>query len=332
MAKGTNQKLKLLYLAEILQKETDETHPITIAQMIARLHALDIAAERKSVYDDLAELRKFGYDIISVANGRGGYYLASGKFESAELKLLADAAASSKFITEKKTMELIDKLTTLTSVHNARSIKRQLYVIGRPKNINEKIYYCVDTLHRAIHDRVQIRFLYFHYDARKRKIYTNGGAFRTVSPYAMCWDDENYYLVAYNPVRQKIVHFRVDRMENVELLQDKITPMPPEFNITEYISRQFGMFAGEEKCVSMRFENSLAEVVLDRFGKDVMMVPSGENHFIMTADIHVGPPFYGWIFQFGSHAVILEPSDVREAFLQQLTDLGQVYADSQGVH
>ena len=326
MAKSANQKLRLLYIVDILQKETDETHPMTLSVLTARLRALDIAAERKTLYDDFAVLRMFGYDIIAVNGGRGGYYLASGQFESAELKLLADAVASSRFITEKKTMELIDKLTTLTSVHNARLIKRQLYVIGRAKNVNEKIYYCVDTLHRAIYDGVQIRFHYFHYDAHKRKIYTNDGSFRTVSPYALCWDDENYYLIAYNPARGKIVHFRVDRMENVELLDTACEPIPKAFQMTDYIGKQFGMFAGEEKLITLRFDESLAEVCLDRFGKNVVMVPSDDGTFTMTARINIGPPFYGWIFQFGKRVEILAPSDVRAEYVRQLTELRDTYA------
>jgi len=332
MSKTENQKRKILYIAEILERETDENHPIAMTELLERLAALEIKAERKAVYNDLNELRKFGMDIVSVSGGRGGYYLASRRFEVAELKLLADAAASSKFITAKKTIDLIEKLTTLTSIHNAQTLKRQLYVTGRAKNVNEKIYYCVDTLHRAIHANVQIRFLYFHYNARKRKVYTNDGNFRTVSPYALCWDDENYYLVAYNPVRGKIVHFRVDRMERVELLDEPSMPMPKDFNITEYIGKQFGMFAGEEKLVSLRFDNSLAEVVMDRFGNDVFMVPSDADHFTMTARLNIGPPFYGWLFQFGVRVEILEPEDVRTAYLQKLDELRGHYADSQAVH
>ena len=327
MAKGPNQKLKLLLLAEILQRETDAEHPITMAALLSRLEENGVSAERKAIYDDFAVLRHFGYDIVSADGGRGGYYLASRDFESVELKLLADAVASSKFITEKKTMELIDKLTALTSVHEARTLKRQLYVIGRAKNVNEKIYYCVDTLHRAIHDHVKIRFLYYHYDAHKRKNYTNNGELRTVSPYALCWEDENYYLVAHNPIRDKIVHFRVDRMENVSLTEEPALPIPQDFNITAYIGQQFGMFAGEEKDVVMRFDQSLAEVVLDRFGANVMMIPSQDGTFLVTARLNIGPPFYGWLFQFGSRVEILEPADVRDAYRAQLEKIHGIYGE-----
>lgn len=328
MAKNANQKQKLLYIAAYLTRESDETHPVMMADILAMLAEHGIESERKSVYDDLNALRSFGMDIVAVSGGRGGYYLAGREFEVAELKLLADAVASSKFITEKKTIELIGKLTTLTSSHRGQELKRQLYVIGRAKNVNEKIYYCVDTLHRAIHARVKIRFLYFHYNASKAKVYTNGGELRTVSPYALCWDDENYYLVAYNPVRDKIVHFRVDRMEQVLLTEEKIDPMPEDFLLGDYIGKQFGMFAGEEKEVTMRFDNSLAEVVMDQFGKGVFMIPSGEGHFVMTAPVNIGPPFYGWVFQFGSRAEILGPEDVRMVYRNMLSDMLSRYEES----
>ncbi len=325
MGKRENQRLKLLYIAEILSSESDEKHPITMPKLIEALYARGIEAERKSIYEDLDALRNYGLDIVHASGRYGGYFLASRRFELAELKLLADAAASSKFITEKKTMELINKLTMLTSRDSGKELKRQLYVTGRTKHVNEKIYYMVDTLHRAIDERVRITFLYYHYNSRKEKVYTNDGKLRTVSPYALCWDDENYYLVAYNPDRQRIVHFRVDRMENVSILSVPIEPMPSDFHLATYIGQRFGMFAGEEQDVTLRFDNSLAEIVIDRFGQDVMMIPDGDNSFTSTVSINVGPPFYGWLFQFGSNVEIVSPAEVRQEYLKKLKESAKMY-------
>ncbi len=328
MAKSVNQRGKLLHIADILSRETDENHPMSMATLLGRLNDRGIPAERKSAYRDLEALRGFGMEITAVSGGRGGYYLAERTFEVPELKLLADAAASSKFVTEKKTLELAEKLMTLTSVHHGQDLKRQLYAIGRAKNVNETIYYHVDTLHQAIKEQVKIKFRYFHYTAEKKKTYTNNGELRTVSPYALCWDDENYYLVAYNPVRDKIVHFRVDRMEQVTLTDESMDPIPVDFSIRKYIGQQFGMFAGNERDVTLRFDNSLAEVVLDRFGKDVFMIPSGPDRFELSAKIHVGPPFYGWVFQFGRRAELLSPPDVRQEFKTFMETILEQYKET----
>ncbi len=327
MGSVENRRLRILYLADILNSESDEKHPVTMPELLEALRIRDVKAERKAIYEDIEALRRYGLDIVRACGRYGGYFLSSRRFELAELKLLADAVVSSKFITEKKTMDLINKLTTLTSRDCGKELKRQLYVTGRTKHVNEKIYYFVDTLHRAIDDRVQIEFLYYHFNSQKEKVYTNDKNYRTVSPYALCWDDENYYLVAYNPERKKIVHFRVDRMENVSLLSVPIDPMPPDFNLAEYIGQRFGMFAGEEQEISLRFDNSLAEVVIDRFGQDIMMIPYDGNSFLINVKVNVGPPFYGWLFQFGDRVDILSPKEVRQGYLEQLMKSAKRYTE-----
>ena len=270
MSKSSNQKLKLLYLLKILFEKTDTDHTLTVPEMISELKKYDISAERKSIYDDLESLKTFGIDILCRKTKTYDYYIASRSFELAELKLLADAVASSKFITEKKSRELIKKIGSLTSSHEAQYLKRQVYVAGRVKTINEKIYYNVDKLHQAISTNQQISFKYFEYTVDKKKRYRNDGNKYTASPYALMWDDENYYLISNYEKHEGITHFRVDKMEDIEILDVK-SIQNDDINIGEYAKKVFSMFGGEEAILRVMFDNSLLGVVIDRFGKNTII-------------------------------------------------------------
>ena len=299
MPKSSNQKLKLLYLKKIMQEKTDENHPITVPQIIAELARYDIQAERKSIYDDLEALRVYGLDIECVKSKTTGYYIASREFELPELKLLADAVASSRFITEKKSKELIKKIESLASMHEAKQLQRQVYVMGRVKTMNEKIYYNVDEIHQAIADNRQIAFKYFEYTVDKEKRYRHDGEKYVVSPYALSWDDENYYLIAYYPKYPNLSHFRVDKMESIESLEELRLSMPDtkDFNLAEYSKKVFGMFSGEEEQIRIRFDNSLIGVVLDRFGQDVIISKVDENSFVISICACISPTLLGWLFR-----------------------------------
>lgn len=327
MSKSSNQKLKLLYLKRILLENTDENHTLTVPQIIEELERYGISAERKSIYDDLEALRGFGLDISSVKSKTTGYFLASRDFELPELKLLADAVASSKFITEKKSKELIKKIERLASIHEARQIQRQVCVIGRVKTINEKIYYNVDTIHQAIANNKQITFKYFEYTVDKTLRYRNDGEKYRVSPYALSWDDENYYMISYYEKYLNLSHFRVDKMEHIEILEETRMTLPDkkEFNTAEYAKKVFNMFGGKEERVQLQFDNSLIGVVLDRFGKEVFIRRPDNNSFIVTVDAFVSPPLLGWIFSFGSKIKVLGPESLIETMRKRALDCASVY-------
>ena len=312
MPKSSNQKLKLLYLNQILQEKTDENHTMTVPQIIEELARYGITAERKSIYDDLEALRFFGLDIASVKTKTTGYFLASREFELPELKLLADAVASSKFITEKKSSELIYKIGSLTSSFEAKQLQRQVCVMGRVKTINEKIYYNVDTIHQAIAQNRQISFKYFEYALDKTIRYRNDGDKYVLSPYALSWDDENYYMIAYYEKHDNLSHFRVDKMEHIALLEEKRLPLPDkqEFNTAEYSKKVFNMFGGQEEQLRLQFDNSLIGVVLDRFGKDVTICKADDNSFIVNVDALISPPLLGWLFSFSSKVTVLAPESL----------------------
>lgn len=314
MAKSEGQKLKLLYLKELLETESDENHPITTQQIIEYLASHNITAERKAIYSDIECLQEFGMDIIHKAGRNGGYYLASREFELPELKLLVDAVQSSKFLTSRKSMQLIEKLSHMVSIHEAGSLKRQVVVSGRVKTMNESIYYNVDTIHEAIAQNSKITFRYTRWGPDGQR-HERPGVYEA-SPYTLIWDDENYYLVAYTE-RHGITHYRVDKMVQIKLT-NKPRYISPDFKTLDaaaYGRNVFGMFGGETTSVRMRFSNDLAGVVIDRFGKDTMLIPDSDAHFIFTADICVSPMFLGWIAGFGSMARILTPQSVVEQYV-----------------
>jgi len=320
MPKSSNQKLKILYLMRILLTETDETHMLSVNEIISRLADMGVAAERKTVYDDIEALKSFGLDIVMDKRKSYGYYAASRDFELPELKLLADAVLSSKFITEKKTMLLIKKLEGLVSRHDAGKLRRQVYVQNRVKHMNESIYYSVDTLHEAIAEGRKISFKYYDYNVQMDKVFRRGGERYIVSPAALSWTEENYYLIAFSDDREGISNFRVDRMSSVKRLEEQRCAEAAKFRLADYSKKVFGMFGGEEADVKLRVNNQIVGAVIDRFGKDVIMIPDGGQHFTVTVRVVLSPVFYGWLFQFGELCDVLFPRDLKDELKRRALD------------
>ena len=328
MARSSHQKEKILALRELLLQYSDEEHPLSAARIIGLLAQRGIEAERKSVYADIEALRESGMDIVRSGEGRGsGYFVASRRFELAELKLLVDSVQSSKFITAKKTLALIRKLEGLTSVHEARSLSRQIYVTGRVKTMNESIYYNVDELHRAIAEDRQIRFRYFEYTARKKRQYRREGKFYQVSPFALIWESENYYLLAYDDESGILKHYRVDKMTDICLTEEprQGRRLFAAQDMSSYTRKVFGMFSGQEAQVKLRFGNALAGPVLDRLGTDAMLIPDGPEHFTVRADVVVSRQFYAWVCGFGDGVQILSPQWAAEGYARHIAAIAALY-------
>ena len=323
--KLSHQKLKMMYLAKILMEKTDEEHTITVPEMISELAKLGISAERKSIYDDLEYLQLFGLDICSNKTRTTNYYIASRDFELPELKLLVDSVQASKFITRKKSMELISKIEKLTSHENAKKLQRQVFITNRVKTLNEQIYYNVDKIHDAIAANKQIIFKYFDVDVNKKKVYRKNGDLYTESPVSLTWDDENYYLITYKEKYDNYTHYRVDKMELIELTEDDRILAEKPFDLSAYSKTMFQMFNGEETDVSIKFENELVGVIYDRFGADVPIVKSDEKHFICHVKVAVSPHFLSWIISFGNRAEILSPDTVVEQLYSLLRETSKVY-------
>ena len=328
MPKGTNQKFKLYYLARIMTEKTDDEHMITMPEIKSALEEYGVTADRKSLYDDLEALRVLGIDVIGEKVGRNYYYHVGGKqFEIAELKLLVDAIQSSKFITEKKSNELIKKLTDMASDYEATQLKRQVVVQGRVKTMNESIYYFVDDVHRAISENKQIGFEYMKWTVDK-KLEQHRDTPYIVSPWALSWDNENYYLIAYDEEADCIKHFRVDKMKSIQILNEKRVGRDKfkEFNLAKYSKMSFGMFGGEPVKVKIAFENELVGVFIDRFGRDISINPSKRKGWSETnVDVTLSDQFLGWIFSLGTRVKIVGPEEVVERFSGEIHAMNELY-------
>ena len=328
MPKGTNQKVKLIYIIKYLLENTDENHKVTMPDILKYLEGYDITAERKGIYNDIETIRELGIDVVGEKIGRNFfYYIASRDFEIAELKLLVDAIQSSKFITEKKSQELIKKLEGLVSVHEAKQLQRQVYVAGRAKTINEGIYYNIDALHNAISTNRKIQFQYFQWNVKKEMELRRNGEFYEVSPWALLWEDENYYLVGFDSAYNEIRHYRVDKMLKISCTEENREGKEyfEKFNLAEYSKKNFGMFSGEEEIVKLQVHKDLIGVIIDRFGKDVMIVPAGETDFRINVKVAVSPQFFGWIFGLGDKIKILGPKTIVKRMKEELGKVTTMY-------
>ena len=326
--KGDNQKQKMLYLVKIFLEETDDNHYITMPEIIQKLEAYGVNADRKTIYRDIDELKRFGLDILTSQDGRNYYYyIGSRDFELPELKLLVDAVQSSKFISEHKSRELIGKIEALASKHDASQLHRQVWIAGRVKTMNESIYYNVDKIHEAIGANRQIRFKYFQWNLKKEMELRYDGRWYTLSPWALMWDDEKYYLVAYDAKYDIMIHYRVDKMLNIEILDEKRVGQEQfkAFDVPRYTNKLFGMFGGEESRVTLEAENHMVGVLIDRFGKDIIIAPSDEDHFRTTVTVAVSNHFLGWIISLGGSVRIVGPESVTEQMRKLISDQAELY-------
>lgn len=333
MPKSPNQKLKLLYLVDILRDESDEEHPLSTADLIERLGRRDITAERKSIYDDMEALTAYGLDVVTVKGRSNAYFLGERDFQLAEVKLLVDAVQSAKFLTAGKSRELIRKICRLAGRHQGGLLQRQVQVQGRAKTFNERTYYNVDALHTAMAEDRKIQYYYSEWavdpsapKAFSRKLRRGGSAYR-VSPWTLVWDDEFYYLLAYDEKAGIIKHYRVDKMEKISILPQKREGRQifEQLDMAGFSKRMFGMYGGTQEDVRMRMHDSLIGVVLDRFGTDVIIHKSGPQHFTFTAKVVVSPQFFSWLFGFGTGAQVLAPQSVVQQAQQKAKELQDLY-------
>ena len=325
---GEHQKLKMLYLMKIFSEETDDTNFLTLQQIIQKLKEYGVMADRKTLYIDFDELRTFGVDIIMEKIGRNSFYhIGRRDFELPELKLIVDAVQSAKGLTDIKSSELIKKLESMVSKYEAKQLNRQVYIAGRVKTMNESVYYNIDTIHEAISADRQIRFKYFKWDLQKKmKLRKEGDWFR-VSPWHLLWDNEYYYLIAYDNENNKIKHYRVDKMLKISLVDEQREGKEQykKFDIARYARGLFGMFGGEETKVTLEVHNSMVSVIIDRFGKDIYITPVDEEHFRTNVNVSVSSQFLGWIMSLGDKVRIVGPDEVVEQMKAEISRLMTQY-------
>lgn len=328
MPRSDRQKMKLLYLMKILFENTDESHGMSMQEIIDALEKEEIKAERKSIYSDVALLTEYGYDIVCEKEGKNyKYKMISRDFELPELKLLVDAVQSSKFITERKSKELIGKIESLASKYDASSLNRQVYVANRIKTTNESVYYNVDDIHSAIAGNSKIAFKYFQWNEKKEKIFRHDGKIYTISPWALTWDDENYYMVGYDSETDTIKHYRVDKMVKIKVLDEKREGKEhfKSLDMALYSRKVFGMFGGQEETVTLICKNSMAGVIFDRFGTDVSTSPADDGYFKVRVSVQVSPQFYGWVFSMGDGIKIQGPDSVIKGMKDSLKQVAKDY-------
>lgn len=312
---------------DILIHRTDEFHPMNTQQLIEELSNYGIEAERKSIYNDIDELIMYGLDIINKKGKPSGYYVASREFELPELKLLVDAVQSSKFITKKKSEELIKKLEKLTNIYEANQLHRQVYVTNRIKTMNESIYYNVDSIHTAIHDNCKVSFQYFEWNTKKEMKLRKEGFNYEISPWALVWDDENYYMIGYDEASNLVKHYRVDKMLNIEVVGEMRLGRKyfEEFDSAIYTKKTFGMFQGKEKTITLRCNNRLVGVIIDRFGKDAVIREMSEEEFEVRVDVAISHQFFGWLTGLGLDVRIIRPESVVGEYKSYIQELATRY-------
>lgn len=328
--RGTNQKFKLYRLAQIMLEKTDDEHYITMPEIMSELGKYEITADRKSIYNDLRDLEVLGIEVEGEPIGnRYHYHVVNRPFELPELKLLVDAIQSSKFITERKTNTLIKKLEKQVSRYDAVKLQRQVFVSGRIKTMNESIYYTVDAIHNAISENRKIHFQYYQWNVKKEMELRHNGEYYHISPWGLSWDNENYYLVGFDSAVGQIKHYRVDKMLHIQMSEEKREGKEyfKKLDMAEYSMKSFGMFGGKEQQVKLLVANQFAGVIIDRFGKNVIMIPIDENYFTVHVDVHVSKQFLGWVISLGDGVKILAPDEVVEQMREEVERLRRQYGE-----
>lgn len=330
MPKSENQKLKLLYLLKVLLHKTDEGHYLTMPQIVEELKKYDIQAERKSIYDDIRALNQYGIEIETRRGSSGGYAVLHREFELVELKLLVEAVQASKFITVKKSQELIKKLERLCSKYEAIQLHREVYVTNRIKAMNESIYYIVDDIQQALSKNVQIDFYYMEWNIHGELQKKKEGKRYIVSPWALSLADDNYYLIAYDHISQIVKHYRVDKMLDIQCRSEHRIGSEyfQSFDTAIYARHMFGMFGGELQKIKLSCHNSIIGVIFDRFGRNLYMHKSGEEHMIVVIDAVVSNQFFGWLFGLGDKVKLLSPSSVVTQMKGELEKQVKLYANN----
>ena len=329
MPRSDKQKLKLMYLIKLFEERTDVSHGLSMTDIIEALSEEGITAERKSIYADISALNEFGFDIVKDNEGKACVYkLVERDFEIAELKLLVDAVQSSKFITESKSNKLIKKIEGLASNNEAKSLHRQVYVANRIKTTNESVYYNVDDIQKAISENHKVSFQYFQWNPNKEKELRHNGMRYEISPWALTWDDENYYMVGYDSKERKIKHYRVDKMLKIEIMADSKREgkaLFKDMDMAVYSKKIFGMFGGVEETVVLECKNGISGVIIDRFGTEVDIIKRATDSFTVRVNVQISPQFLGWVFSLGENIKIVSPDSVIEKMRDEITRIQGIY-------
>lgn len=311
-------KERIVRMVRLFQTQTDEEHPISTFGIIEHFKGLGTVIDRKTIRDDVDTLNACGIEIIILEGRPNRYYFTDSKFQLPELKLLVDAVEGSKFITAKKSRELVGKIISMASTGYADELNRHLYTIGRIKPENENIYYVIDAIFHAIQAEQKISFPYFRFDANRKRVPRHGGEPFVLSPYAMLYNEDKYYVLGYYGLFGKIATFRVDRMGIPEILAEPAHPKPEGFDPVDYTVDVFSMYEGSLETVELLCENSVMDPIVDRFGEEADTQIADSGHFLVRAQVSVSQTFFAWVFQFAGKIQIMEPVSVKEQYQKML--------------
>ena len=327
MEKDKINKIKLVKIWEILSQETDETNPMGTTELLEKLENMGIFCDRRTLYADIKALNACGYEIMTQRSTSNEYYVVDRTFSVPELRILMDAVQSASFITQKKTAEFVDKIASLAGSRKGEVLKSNIVAFNTTKTDNEKIYYNVDTINAAIIEKRKVKFVYFDYDASHERVYRREGKYYYINPYATVMDDGNYYLLGYDDFHRTMIHFRVDRMEQVVVSRHPISEFNElsGFDIQSHKKQVFGMFAGEETEISLRADKSLLDVIFDFFGADTKVFTVDENTIGCSVKVQISPQFFGWCCSFGDKLRILGPESVKEELKEYTKLIGGQY-------
>lgn len=318
-----SDKNRPLHILKYLWDHTDEEHPAIITDILAHLKRLGIHTNRKTVASDLVDLQGSGFDIVCNKSRQNKYFIGSRSLELAELKMIVDAIQAAKFISESKSISLIEKVSSLASPHQAEQLKRCLYVEGKAKTTNENVNYIVDLLQSAIQSKKSVEFQYIEYTPEKKKVLKNNGFTYRFSPYDLVWNNDSYYIFGWSEKHNKIVKFRVDRMQFPKDSMVEYHDRPADYDIRAYCEQVFMMYDGKRHVVKLRCDNSLMKVVVDRFGEDVGTYTSDDNTFIVEVEIAVSPTFYSWVFNYCGKIQIIEPKSIKEEYQARIKEASE---------
>jgi predicted DNA-binding transcriptional regulator YafY len=333
MSGQKNTKLKLLYLKEILEKYSDENHILNsndIADRLLRDYGLE--CERKSIYKDIEVLMDYGMDIIKARTPKNGYFLASGMFEIAEIRLLSDAVQAADFITKNKTKKLVEKIEGFTSIYQAETLKKQVYIDNRPKSTDESVYYVIDTLDNAIKAGKKVSFNYSRRKMDEKYAARKETRSFTVSPYSLIWSNDHYYLVANNEKYDNLMNVRVDRISQVQILEDRVRPVSEVspynyyFDAADYAAKTFNMFSGELQMIELKCKNEILEEIFDRFGERINTRRFDDSSFLLRTEASISKGLASWIMQFGTDIEVVSPAELRNMVAEKAEQIHSLYA------
>ncbi len=322
-------KIKLIKILEILHEFSDENNPMDTYDILSKLEQLEIKCDRRTLASDIELLNQYGYEImISKEIGKSThYYIDDRKFDIPELKILIDAIQSASFITPKKTKILIDKIASLNGKHQSEILKNNLVEYNASKRYNEQIYYNINEIEKALQLHKKISFVYFDYDKDLKQVLRHQGKRYYVNPVTTICAMNNYYLICYDDYHDKINHYRIDKMKEVELTRHDIivTNAIKEFDLKKHCSQVFGMYVGEKEKIILDIDSSLIETIIDKFGTDIKLQELHNKKLRLSAYAQISVPFINWCMGFGNKLKVIAPNHLVRDIKNHIKEINDLY-------